>query len=89
MPVSCKSILNRMVHKGAMTEQERDKILRNYGMNTDREHKMLMRIKRECIKRRNCEGCRFYMIHNEGTKRAWASCSIGLPHRNWDLEVTE
>ena len=29
MPNSCKSILNRMVHKGAMTEKEKDKILRN------------------------------------------------------------
>lgn len=29
MPNSCKCILDRMVHKGAMTEEERDKILRN------------------------------------------------------------
>ena len=29
MPKSCKCILDTMVHKGAMTEKERDKILRN------------------------------------------------------------
>lgn len=29
MPMSCKCILDRMVFKGAMTEKERDKILRN------------------------------------------------------------
>lgn len=29
MPKSCKCILDTMVHKGAMTEEERDKILRN------------------------------------------------------------
>jgi len=29
MPVSCKCILDRMVFKGAMTEEERDKLLRN------------------------------------------------------------
>lgn len=29
MPNSCKAILDRMVHKGAMSEAERDKILRN------------------------------------------------------------
>lgn len=29
MPKSCKCILDRMVFKGAMTEEERDKILRN------------------------------------------------------------
>lgn len=29
MPKSCRGILNRMVFKGAMTEDERDKILRN------------------------------------------------------------
>lgn len=29
MPKSCKCILDRMVFKGAMTEKERDKILRN------------------------------------------------------------
>ena len=33
MPVSCKCILDRMVHKGAMTEKERDKILRNLKGN--------------------------------------------------------
>lgn len=29
MPRSCKCILDTMVHKGAMTKEERDKILRN------------------------------------------------------------
>lgn len=29
MPNSCKSIINRMLHKGAMTQEEHDKILRN------------------------------------------------------------
>ena len=29
MPKSCKCILDRMVHKGAMTKEERDKIVRN------------------------------------------------------------
>lgn len=29
MPRSCKCILDRMVHKGAMTKEERDKIVRN------------------------------------------------------------
>ena len=29
MPMSCKCILDRMVFKGAMTEKERDKIMRN------------------------------------------------------------
>lgn len=29
MPNSCRCILDRMVFKGAMTEEERDKILRN------------------------------------------------------------
>lgn len=29
MPISCKCILDRMVFKGAMTEEERDKIVRN------------------------------------------------------------
>ena len=29
MPMSCKCILNRMVFKGAMTKEERDKIVRN------------------------------------------------------------
>lgn len=29
MPNSCKSILDKMVYKGAMTPRERDKILRN------------------------------------------------------------
>lgn len=29
MPNSCKCILDKMVFKGAMTEKERDKILRN------------------------------------------------------------
>ena len=29
MPRSCKCILDTMVHKGAMTEKERDKIVRN------------------------------------------------------------
>jgi len=29
MPRSCKCILDTMVHNGAMTEKERDKILRN------------------------------------------------------------
>lgn len=29
MPKSCKCILDRMVFKGAMTEEERDKLLRN------------------------------------------------------------
>lgn len=29
MPHSCKTILDKMVYKGAMTESERDKILRN------------------------------------------------------------
>ncbi|MBO7451868.1 MAG: hypothetical protein J6U54_16100 [Clostridiales bacterium] len=33
MPMSCKCILDRMVHKGAMTEKERDKILRNLKSN--------------------------------------------------------
>lgn len=32
MPKSCKCILDRMVFKGAMTEEERDKILRNLKM---------------------------------------------------------
>lgn len=29
MPESCRSILNKMVYKKAMTEEERDKIARN------------------------------------------------------------
>ncbi len=29
MPESCRSILNKMVYKKAMTEEERDKIVRN------------------------------------------------------------
>lgn len=33
MPKSCKCILDRMVFKGAMTEKERDKILRNLKMD--------------------------------------------------------
>ena len=33
MPKSCKSILDRMVYKGAMTEAERDKILRNVKLD--------------------------------------------------------
>ena len=33
MPKSCKSILDRMVYKGAMTEAERDKILRNIKLD--------------------------------------------------------
>lgn len=33
MPMSCKCILDRMVFKGAMTERERDKILRNLKMD--------------------------------------------------------
>ncbi|MBO7451351.1 MAG: hypothetical protein J6U54_13385 [Clostridiales bacterium] len=36
MPNSCKCILDRMVFKGAMTEEERDKIMRNLKTN-DRE----------------------------------------------------
>lgn len=34
MPKSCKCILDRMVHKGAMTKEERDKILRNIKTDT-------------------------------------------------------
>jgi hypothetical protein len=29
MPISCKCILDHLVYKGAMTEEERDKIVRN------------------------------------------------------------
>lgn len=29
MPNSCKCIIDRMLHKGAMTKEEHDKILRN------------------------------------------------------------
>lgn len=29
MPRSCKTILDRMVHKGAMTQKDHDKIVRN------------------------------------------------------------
>lgn len=34
MPMSCKCILNRMVFKGAMTEREREKIMRNIKTDT-------------------------------------------------------
>lgn len=29
MPKSCKNILNKMIHKGAMTQDEYDKVMRN------------------------------------------------------------
>ena len=40
MPMSCKCILDRMVFKGAMTKEERDKIVRNLKTQNERSKTM-------------------------------------------------
>lgn len=47
MPKSCKCILDRMVFKGAMTEKERDKLLRNLK-GTDSQNDVIV-VQIDCL----------------------------------------
>ena len=95
MPKSCKCILDRMVHKGAMTEKERDKILRNLRKDPKEETKKL---KNDCINIiENGGGCAECIFSKEypnvavidGIKICYDgtpvySCMIGYP-KTWVL----
>ena len=93
MPMSCKCILDRMVHKGAMTEAEREKILRNLRKDPEEEAKKL---RSDCINIiENAGGCRECVFSKEypnvaevdGIKICYDgairySCTIGYP-KTW------
>ena len=99
MPMSCKCILDRMVHKGAMTEAEREKILRNLRKDPEEEAKKL---RSDCINiienGGGCAECIFskeypnvaevdgIKICYDGTPRY--SCTIGYP-KTWVLPDDE
>lgn len=101
MPMSCKCILDRMVHKGAMTEAEREKILRNLRKDPEEEAK---KMRSDCINIiENAGGCAECVFSKErpnvaevdGIKIRYEapprySCTIGYP-KTWVLpeEVEE
>lgn len=85
MPMSCKCILDRMVHKGAMTEKERDKILRNLRMSADLSLDFAERLQEQCIYMNTnnldygCESCIFKLK---------TKCALNNPN-SWELYEVE
>lgn len=84
MPMSCKCILDRMVHKGAMTEKERDKILRNLRMSTTLSLELAERLQDQCVYTNThiVDGCK-NCIFNLKTK-----CALNNPN-SWELYEVE
>ena len=99
MPMSCKCILDRMVHEGAMTEAEREKILRNLRKDPVEEAK---KMRDDCINIiENAGGCAECLFSKEyrnvaefgGVKICYDgepmySCIIGYP-KTWVLPDDE